>query len=75
VALAELKKLREQENTLVNDVPEIMTMREMPQPRPTFVLKRGAYDAPGDPVERDTPRAFRRSRPTRRATASASPNG
>ena len=54
-ALAELKKLREQENTLINGLPEIMTMQEMPQPRPTFVLKRGAYDAPGDPVERDTP--------------------
>ena len=54
-ALAELKQLRAQENALVNDVPEIMTMQEMPLARPTFLLKRGAYDAPGDPVERDTP--------------------
>ncbi len=54
-AQAELKKLRAQENALFNDIPEIMTMQEMPQPRPTFVLKRGSYDAPGDPVERDTP--------------------
>ena len=53
--LAELRQLRVQENTLINDVPEIMTMQEMPQARPTFVLKRGAYDAPGDSVERSTP--------------------
>jgi len=55
VALTDLKNLREQENKLINDVPEIMVMQEMPNPRPTFVLKRGAYDAPGDPVGRDTP--------------------
>ena len=54
-ALAELQKLREQENALVNDVPEVMTMEEMAPPRPTFLLKRGAYDAPGDPVPRDVP--------------------
>ena len=54
-ALAEMKRLREQENDLVNDVREIMTMQELPQPRPTFLLKRGAYDAPGDPVQPDTP--------------------
>jgi hypothetical protein len=54
-ALAELKRLREQENGLVNDIREIMTMKELPKPRPTFLLKRGAYDAPGDPVQPDTP--------------------
>ncbi len=54
-AQAELQKLRVQENALLNDIPEIMTMQEMPQPRPTFVLKRGSYDSPGEPVQRDTP--------------------
>ncbi len=54
-ALAELKQLREKENHLINDVREIMTMQELPQPRPTFLLKRGAYDAPGDRVQPDTP--------------------
>jgi len=53
--LATLKTLRDQENDLVNDVPEIMVMKELPRPRPTFLLQRGAYDAPGDPVRRDTP--------------------
>ena len=53
--LAELKKLRDQENALVNDVPEIMVMEEMPQRRVTHLLKRGAYDAPGDEVQPDAP--------------------
>ncbi len=55
VAAAELRKLREEENNLINDVREIMVMKEMPQRRPTFALKRGAYDAPGEPVEPGTP--------------------
>ncbi|HMP82031.1 MAG TPA: DUF1553 domain-containing protein [Verrucomicrobiota bacterium] len=54
-AVAELKQLRERENELVNDVPEIMVMKELEQPRPAFLLERGAYDSPGEPVQRDTP--------------------
>jgi len=50
-----LKKLREEESVLVNDVPEIMVMEEMSKHRDTHLLKRGAYDAPGDAVEPDTP--------------------
>lgn len=51
----ELAAARQAENRLINDVPEIMVMKEMAQRRPTFLLKRGAYDAPGDPVEPGTP--------------------
>ena len=54
-ALAELKKLREQQNDLQNGIREIMTMEEMPQRRVTHLLKRGAYDAPSEVVEPDTP--------------------
>ena len=43
---------------LVDPVAEIMVMREMPRPRPTFLLKRGAYDAPGERVEPGTPAAL-----------------
>ena len=57
-ALAELQNLREQQNDLINDIPEIMVMEEMAQPRPTYRLNRGAYDAPGELVERDTPEAI-----------------
>ena len=51
----ELHALRKQHNDLVNPIPEVMVMQEMPQPKPAFVLKRGAYDAPGEPVSADTP--------------------
>ncbi|MBN9693885.1 MAG: DUF1553 domain-containing protein [Verrucomicrobia bacterium] len=54
-ALAELKRLRDAENDLVNATREIMVMQEMPGRRPTFVLKRGAYDSPGDPVDANAP--------------------
>jgi hypothetical protein len=54
-ALAGLRKLRAKENDLINDVPEIMVMKEMSQRRPTYLLKRGAYDAPGDPVQPGVP--------------------
>ncbi len=57
-ALAELKKLRDAENDLANDIPEIMVMKEMPQRRQTFLLKRGAYDAPDEPVEPGTPESI-----------------
>jgi hypothetical protein len=56
-AVDQLGKLREQENNLINDIPEIMVMEEMPAPRITHRLNRGAYDAPGEVVERDTPAA------------------
>lgn len=36
-------------------IDEIMVMEEMPSPRPSFVLNRGQYDSPGDPVEAATP--------------------
>ena len=51
----ELTTLRKQENDLINPIPEIMVMQELPKPKPAFILKRGAYDAPGDPVSANTP--------------------
>jgi hypothetical protein len=57
-AMAALRQLRGEENDLVNDIPEIMVMREMPERRATFVLRRGAYDAPGERVEPGTPEAI-----------------
>jgi phosphatidylethanolamine-binding protein (PEBP) family uncharacterized protein len=38
-----------------DSIPEIMAMREMPQRRQSYVLARGAYDAPTDPVSPATP--------------------
>ncbi|HUR46868.1 MAG TPA: DUF1553 domain-containing protein, partial [Candidatus Saccharimonadales bacterium] len=54
-AQQQLKKLRIEENALVNDVKEIMAMREAKEFRPAYVLKRGRYDMPAEKVERGTP--------------------
>ena len=54
----ELQKLRKEENEFINSIPEIMIMGDLPKPRPTFLLKRGAYEAPADPVEPGTPESI-----------------
>jgi hypothetical protein len=50
-----LTELRGRESELLTDLPELMIMRDLPEPRPTFVLDRGAYDAPTERVEPGTP--------------------
>ena len=56
--LAQLRTLRQRQSETRDSIPEIMVMRELPQPRPTYVRKRGAYDAPGDLVQPSTPSAL-----------------
>jgi hypothetical protein len=53
--LAALKNLRKQQAAIVDQVAEIMVMKELPKERPTYLLKRGSYEAPADRVERGTP--------------------
>lgn len=53
--IAGLRELRERRSEVGDPIAEIMVMREMSPPRPTFVLLRGAYDAPGDEVQRGFP--------------------
>jgi hypothetical protein len=50
--------LRTQETALYDACEEVMIMKEMPAPKPAFILNRGAYDAPGAKVQRDTPDQF-----------------
>jgi len=56
--VAELHALRTEERQLVELIPEAMVMEEMPQPKPAYMLKRGAYDAPGEQVLANTPAAL-----------------
>jgi hypothetical protein len=53
--VVKLTALRNQKLELVNDVPELMVMEEMPAPRPMFVLDRGQYDSPTAQVAPGTP--------------------
>ena len=43
---------------LYDSVKEVMVMGDLPQARPTYVLKRGLYDSHGDKVEPSTPAAI-----------------
>ena len=57
-ALTELHSVRDEQRKFINPIPEIMAMREMPSPKPAFILKRGNYDQPTQPVTADTPRVL-----------------
>ena len=57
-AFAALQSARDAQSKFINPIPEIMVMQELPRPRKTFVLKRGAYDAPADEVTAGTPAAM-----------------
>jgi hypothetical protein len=55
---ADLRKLREEENRFINGVSELMSMGDLPQPRPAYVLHRGQYDHRGEEVGPGTPEAL-----------------
>ena len=50
-----LQQQRDTLNALLNTIPEIMVMGDLPEPRPTFILDRGNYDSPGEEVQADVP--------------------
>ncbi len=54
-AYDELLAVRGRENEIMTGVREIMTMKTAMIPRKSFILHRGAYDAPADEVEPGTP--------------------
>ena len=51
----ELKILRTKLADSIENVQELMVMREMSTPKKTFLLKRGNYDMPGEQVFPNTP--------------------
>jgi len=56
--VANLRELRRERTRLVEATPEAMVMKELDQPKPAYILKRGAYDAPSESVRADTPSAL-----------------
>jgi len=54
-AFGQLTKLREQRASYDAGISTLMVMEEMPTPRETHILLRGAYDAPGEVVTPDVP--------------------
>jgi hypothetical protein len=53
-----LTALKKQISAAEAEIPTALVMEEMKDPRPTFVLMRGAYDKPGERVEAATPSAL-----------------
>jgi hypothetical protein len=51
----ELRRLKGQKDELDRGIPLVLVMKERPDIRPAYILKRGAYDQPGEEVSRDTP--------------------
>ena len=54
----DLLEARAKWNRQMDELPDLTIMRELPQPRPAFVLERGAYDARGEKVIADTPQVL-----------------
>jgi hypothetical protein len=53
--LAELARLRTSRSAIENAIPSTFVFRDRPEPRPSFVMIRGAYDKPGEPVTAGVP--------------------
>lgn len=54
----QIAEVRREENTLLNEISEIMVLGDLPEPRPTYVLDRGLYSQPTEEVEPGVPEAI-----------------
>ncbi len=59
-AVKTLTALKHRKSKLEAELPTLMVMQELPRPRQAHILRRGAYDLPGEPVERGIPAALMR---------------
>jgi len=57
-AAGQIAALKKKIGELELTIPTTLVMAEMPKPRPTFVLTRGAFNAPAEKVEPATPAAL-----------------
>lgn len=58
VARKKLQKLRQERISVLEPIKEIMVLGDIPEPRPTYILDRGMYDAPTEEVLPDVPEAI-----------------
>ena len=56
--LHKIQDLRKEKFQIQDTLISVMVMEDLPEPRPTFVLNRGAYDAPEKRVYPGTPKAI-----------------
>ena len=56
--LADLKAKRAERDKLRNSIRYIMTMEELPEPKPAYILERGLYNLRGRNVSANTPAAL-----------------
>ena len=56
--LGELRKLKATRDAAANAIPRVMVMQDVPKPRDTFILTRGAYDKTEGKVQPGTPAVF-----------------
>jgi len=54
----EVQRLRKEQSALIEPIAELMVMREMNEPRSTYLLKRGLYDQRGEQVTPATPQSI-----------------
>ena len=50
-----IQALRQEKFSIQDSLISVMVMEDLPEPRPTFILTRGAYDAPSKLVQPGTP--------------------
>jgi hypothetical protein len=72
--MEELKAARRALSQFVNPIPEMMVMKELDEPKPAYILKRGNYDQHGDRVTANTPTSLPPLKVTPVAHAPGSPN-
>ncbi|MCA9136025.1 MAG: DUF1553 domain-containing protein, partial [Planctomycetales bacterium] len=52
---ANLKRITQDRDRLIESIPATLVMKERSDVRPAYILVRGNYDQPGEPVQRNTP--------------------
>lgn len=55
---AEIAKVKKERDDYDKAIPSTFVMKDLPKPRESFVMMRGAYDKPGDKVSPAVPAAF-----------------